>query len=104
MASRDKELALGAILALPQVGKLHARLLAALEAGEPVSLQLGELRQVDAAGLQLLCVFVAEAARRNVPVTFCQPSAALREAVRFLDLAGHLPGLWKAGAGDGKES
>lgn len=75
----------------PQLDVAHTRSLyreldSALAARKPLALDASQVERVDAATLQLLAAFCCAARDAGVPVRWCGVSAALRNAVAFLDL------------------
>lgn len=80
---------LGDTLTIEQVAAMHAELGRHLHA-KTVVLEVGHLRRIDAAGLQLLTAFVRAARGRGVTIDWCAPTAALRDGARRLGLDGAL--------------
>jgi anti-anti-sigma regulatory factor len=79
--------ALPSSLTIAEVGALKAALEAALGSGDPITLDARSVARVDAAGVQLLVAFAAEAARRGRRWTWAGFSATLAEVSERLDLA-----------------
>lgn len=88
MASRKSlaPIALEADLRLSQAQALRERLLKALAAGSPVTLDGGDVAQVDTAALQVLCAFGRDAASAGISVAWGRVSPALREGAAMLGL------------------
>jgi two-component system chemotaxis response regulator CheY len=68
----------------------HSRLQEVLALQQPVMLEAAQVERADTAALQLLCVFIQEATAQGVAVHWREPSPALRNAARLLDLTGYL--------------
>lgn len=88
MASRKSlaPIALDADLRLSQAQALRERLLKALASGNPVTLDGGDVAQVDTAALQVLCAFGRDASNAGLSVAWGRVSPALREAAAMLGL------------------
>ncbi|HEY4144031.1 STAS domain-containing protein [Pinirhizobacter sp.] len=88
MASRKSlaPITLDADLRLSQAPALRERLLKALGAGSPVTLDGGDVAQVDTAALQVLCAFARDAIGAGLPVGWSRVSPALREGAAMLGL------------------
>jgi phospholipid transport system transporter-binding protein len=84
---------LGASLRIQDVAASHHLLERTLEGGTPVRIDLGELTDVDTAGVQLLAAYGREAARRGIELRWSGETAALLKALRLLGMSGSLPGL-----------
>jgi anti-anti-sigma regulatory factor len=67
---------------------VHRLLLAALDDGRAVTLDVGRVQAVDTAGAQLLFAFQAEASRRGVTVELRGDSAPLTHTLAVLGLRG----------------
>jgi ABC-type transporter Mla MlaB component len=80
---------LGDSLTIPDVGQVHERLRAALDLGA-LRIAAGDLTQVDAAGVQLLCALVKSARAEARALAWDGVSERLREAVRQLGLESEL--------------
>ena len=95
MASRKSlaPIALDVDLRLSQAPVLRERLLKALAAGSPVTLDGGNVTQVDTAALQVLCAFTRDAAGQGLTVAWGEVSQVLRDgaAMLGLDKAMNLP-------------
>jgi len=76
---------LGEGLCIAEVVELRERLRVALDLGA-LHLDGGELEQIDAAGVQLLCAAVRDAHRQGRPVTWLGVSPRLRAAAQHLGL------------------
>lgn len=74
-------------LTIADVGRWHARLLAAAQPGSTLVIDASALDQVDGAGLQLLAATVLDAGRRGYDVSLQASSPALREAAARLGLS-----------------
>lgn len=83
---------LGASLRIQDVAASHRVLERTLEEGTPVRIDLGELADVDTAGVQLLIAYGREAARRGIDVRWSGETPALLNALRLLGMNGLLPG------------
>lgn len=66
------------------------RLLAALEAGNEVEVNLSEVSEIDSAGIQVMVAAKREAANRNTLLRFTDHSPAVFDILELCDLAGHL--------------
>ena len=88
MASRKSlaPIALDADLRLSQAPALRERLLKALAAGSPVTLDGGEVAQVDTAALQVLCAFTRDAGGQGLSVAWGGVSEVLRDGAAMLGL------------------
>jgi anti-anti-sigma regulatory factor len=88
MASRKSPapIALDADLRLSQAPALRERLLKALAVGGPVTLDGGDVAQVDTACLQVLSAFARDAATASQPVAWARISPALRDGAAMLGL------------------
>lgn len=75
---------------IASVAALHEQLVACLRSGAPTELNGSAVRRADAAGLQVLIAFLADARAAGVRADLVEPSEALREAARLLGLAGLL--------------
>lgn len=65
---------------------LHEQLREALAAGAPVTLDVSQTERLDGAAAQLLYAFVREAAAHDIPVTWQQPSEAVRNSAHLLGM------------------
>ncbi|MHC8287258.1 STAS domain-containing protein [Pseudomonas sp. XS1P51] len=65
-------------------------LLQALETRQPLEIDLEGVEDFDTAGVQLLLVFKAEAARQNNPIRFVRHSAVVWEVLELLNLVDEL--------------
>lgn len=83
---------LGASLRIQDVETSHRLLTQTLEEGTPVRIDLGELADVDTAGVQLLIAYGREAARRGIEVHWSGEAPVLLNALRLLGMNGSLPG------------
>lgn len=79
-------------LRLADVGLVHARMQAMGAPAQALHLSGAAVREVDTAGLQLLCAFVQEARRGGSEVVWHEPAGALRDAASRLGLE-HCLGL-----------
>lgn len=82
-ADKNAALDLGDALTIAEVGETHERLRETLDLGA-LRLEAGELEQLDAAGVQLLCAAVIEARRQQMEVEWAGVSPRLREAAERL--------------------
>lgn len=62
------------------------RLLAALETGNGLELDLSQVNEIDTAGLQLLILAKQEAARQNKSLAIIAHSPSVRETLDFCNL------------------
>lgn len=83
---------LGASLRIQDVAASHRLLERTLEAGTPVRIDLGELADVDTAGVQLLIAYGREAARRGIELRWSGETPVLLNALKLLGMNGSLPG------------
>ncbi|MGE3539899.1 MAG: lipid asymmetry maintenance protein MlaB [Candidatus Tectimicrobiota bacterium] len=65
----------------------YGRLLAALQAEQPVVFDMAHVERVDTAIMQLLCAFVRDAQHLGLPVHWQHASPTFRHAARLLDVA-----------------
>jgi len=79
-------LALDADLRIGAAPALRESLLAALSAGEAVTLDGTAVGQIDTAGLQVLAAFSRDARAAGLPVAWAGVSDTLRRGVAALDL------------------
>jgi phospholipid transport system transporter-binding protein len=88
MASRKSlaPITLDADLRLSQAPALRERLLKALAARSPVTIDGGDVAQVDTAALQVLCAFTRDAAGQGLSVAWGGVSGVLRDGVAMLGL------------------
>jgi anti-anti-sigma regulatory factor len=77
-------------LDIAEVQLLYGQLQHLLTKRQPVVLDAAQVERADSAALQLLSAFVQEAQTRGMQVHWEQPSAALLDAVRLLDLGAYL--------------
>ncbi len=77
---------LGDSLTIADVGELRERLRAALDLGGTLSVGAGDVEQVDAAGVQLLCAVAREADQQGIAVDWNGVSGRLKDAVVRLGL------------------
>jgi anti-anti-sigma regulatory factor len=80
----------GDSLDIARAGSLHARLLAALESGQPVVLAGAQVARADGAGLQVFAAFLRSARCAHLRYRWQEPSPALRQAAAVLGLAREL--------------
>jgi phospholipid transport system transporter-binding protein len=83
---------LGASLRIQDVEAGHRLLARTLDEGTPVRIDLGELTDVDTAGVQLLIAYGREAARRGIEVRWSGETPVLLNALRLLGMNDSLPG------------
>jgi phospholipid transport system transporter-binding protein len=77
---------LGSVLSISEVEGCRANLMLALQAGNDISIDGGDIQQIDGAGLQLLVAFVKEAERMHVAVNWSGVSPVLQKASGRLGL------------------
>lgn len=75
---------------ISDIANLHEQLMAALDSGEPITIDAGEVEIVDTAVVQLLSSFVRSAAAREIDVGWQGESHALADTVRRLGLESQL--------------
>lgn len=75
-----------AMLDISSASELHARLLDALAAGRPVSLDGADVERADTAALQVLTAFFQDARTKNIAVTWSSASDALARSAALLGL------------------
>ncbi len=85
VAAADDALQLGECLGIADVGPVQERLRELLDRGA-MRIDAGDLEQVDAAGVQLLCSAVKDARRQEIDVQWVQVSDTLTAAARQLGL------------------
>lgn len=78
---------LGEALDITAVGALRERLLDVLTHNEPVTLDATSTKQVDTAGLQVLCSFERSALEQGVSVTWGGQTKLIGERARLLGLS-----------------
>lgn len=81
------ELSIAGSVDISEVSALRERMLAALDAGLPIRLDVSAVERADTAAIQLLCAFASDARRRGLGVEWHEPSDALRRAATLLGLA-----------------
>ena len=84
----DSTVELGHSLQIKDVEAVHRRLIAALDAGTRVTVDLSRLGSADTAGVQLLLSFQGDARKRGVEFEFIGTSDALNQALVVLGLLG----------------
>ncbi len=85
MSSSATAFALGEDLTVYAVHALKPRLLAALDDQPTLSLDLGEVCEIDGAGVQLLLATQREAARRGGSLRLSAVSPTAQEALTLID-------------------
>ncbi|AFJ03486.1 anti-anti-sigma regulatory factor (antagonist of anti-sigma factor) [Methylophaga frappieri] len=83
--SQYNQIALPERLTIAEAPACYERLVAALVAGQPVSVDASQVTRVDAAGLQLLLGFARQAQQLSLPLQWQAITPSLQEAV---DIAG----------------
>lgn len=73
-----------------QARDLQAALLNAFQQGTAISVDLADVQEIDAAGLQLLVALARSCAAAGLALQFNSPSPAVAEALRWSGLAGEL--------------
>jgi ABC-type transporter Mla MlaB component len=68
----------------------YNRLQAAMQARQPVVLDATHIERVDTAALQILCAFFRDAEVHGLVVQWQQPSPALQNAARLLNVSTYL--------------
>lgn len=86
VAAADAVLAIGGELNIYRAAELKSELLAALERGTSIDIDLSGVAEVDTAGLQLLLVALRTAAVRGKALRFLSPSDAVLEALELVNL------------------
>jgi ABC-type transporter Mla MlaB component len=84
--SQEIVISCGELLGISMLHELHESMKQALASGLPIEIDASSVERVDAAGLQLLCAFVSEATASRRMLRWRQPTRALRDAVRLLEL------------------
>lgn len=87
MTSPSNVIALEGELTIYRAAELKPLLLAALAGTGPIELDLGEVSEVDTAGVQLLMLLRREALAQGRSLQLRAPSLAVAEAFELLDLA-----------------
>lgn len=85
-------LALPPSMRLGDAGTLHDRMMHMAATAHQVRVEGAAVREIDTAGLQLLCAFAADVRRRGAELIWDHPAAVLCEGARRLGLA-HMLGL-----------
>ncbi len=83
-------LGLGDSLTIADVGELRERLRSGLDLGGTLNIDAADVEQVDAAGIQLLCVMARDARNQGLDVAWSGVSDRLSAAVRQLGLEDEL--------------
>ncbi len=86
-AAKENVVTLGESLTIQDVAGMLETLRRSLELGGTVTLNAGELDQVDGAGIQLLCTFVKEAVNQHIEVKWVATAEKLQSAAELLGLA-----------------
>jgi anti-anti-sigma regulatory factor len=81
---------LGDSLTIADVGELRERLRGELDLGGTLSIRAGEVEQLDAAGIQLLCAVARDARNQGLELAWDGVSARLESAVLQLGLQGEV--------------
>lgn len=90
MAATEIRIDCGEQLDISAAGGLHTELSGALDRGQPVSIDVSRLDQVDTAGAQLLLAFTREAGKKGIRVDWLGDPACLRDAAQRLGVASDL--------------
>ncbi|WP_177420302.1 STAS domain-containing protein [endosymbiont of Lamellibrachia barhami] len=85
--AKENVVTLGESLTIQDVAGMLETLRRLLELGGTVTLNAGELDQVDGAGIQLLCTFVKEAVNQHIEVKWVATAEKLQSAAELLGLA-----------------
>ncbi|MBA1446248.1 MAG: STAS domain-containing protein [Chromatiales bacterium] len=85
--AKENVVTLGESLTIQDVAGMLETLRRSLELGGTVTLNAGELDQVDGAGIQLLCTFVKEAVNQHIEVKWVATAEKLQSAAELLGLA-----------------
>ena len=85
-ASTDIRVQLEPSLEIKDAEGVHRLLLAALDDGRAITVDIGRVQTVDTAGAQLLLAFQSEASRRGVAIEFRGESAPLTHTLAALGL------------------
>ncbi|HYE70253.1 MAG TPA: STAS domain-containing protein [Aquabacterium sp.] len=88
MTDMSDVIAIEGELTIYRASELKPLLLAALPGTGPIELDLGEVTEVDTAGVQLLMLLRREALAQGRALRLRRPSPAVAEAFELLDLAG----------------
>ncbi|MCK4743230.1 MAG: STAS domain-containing protein [Sulfuriflexus sp.] len=72
------------------VADLGTELKVALDSGQSIRLQAGDVGKADAAALQLLCAFFLDAQTHGIDIEWLDPSDALIESASLTGLVEHL--------------
>ncbi len=88
-------------LIVSQAAALRSLLLSALESGQPVELDGGSVKEVDAAGLQVLCAARRSALARGISLGFVRTgrSLALIDAIELAGMGMTADDAWLRGRG-----
>ena len=84
------EIDCGAVLDIAVVAQWWEQTRATLQTASAIMLKAEELQRIDAAGLQALLVLISTAHKREVPIQWNGPSAALQQAATLTGLNEHL--------------
>ncbi len=84
--AKENVVTLGESLTIQEVAGMLETLRRSLELGGTVTLNAGDLDQVDGAGIQLLCTFVKEAVNQHIEVKWSATAEKLQSAAELLGL------------------
>jgi anti-anti-sigma regulatory factor len=85
-ASTETGLQLNSSLEIKDVESVHRQLLAVLERGTDVTVDISHVAAMDTAGVQLILAFQSEAAKRGVAIEYSGQSAAFTHALTAVGL------------------
>jgi len=77
---------IGSSLTIGDVSEMHTKLRELLDSGGDISLSVGNLEQVDAAGLQLLVLLVKESTERSSAILWVGESKSLTQMAAYAGL------------------
>lgn len=80
------KLALEGELTIYVAAELKEKIAAALQAQQPLEIDLSQIGEIDTAGIQLLLLAKREADARELQIVFAQPSQAVLDAWQLCNL------------------
>lgn len=76
-------------LTIYTAAELKEKIASALQAGQPIEIDLSQIGEMDTAGLQLLLLAQRESATRKLPITFVEPSQAVTDTLQLCGMSDH---------------
>lgn len=81
---------LQSVFDIAQVTDAKTSFLEALERGEDIAIDGGDVERIDAAGLQLLMAVFQEAAARSIQVSWLNKSSEIAASAKLINVATHI--------------